>query len=175
MELNQQSLRGILAAITSVNEAFIVPKQGNWWNPQEKANCPDTYLAYIIRRNRPRTLPFYNVGEQTSDNVTTKVNGVTTLKIATIDLQFVGPQAESLAQNVCLWPLRSDVIAQFKRVNGSLLPDGLEAVSSNFYQDGNNNVIAWNVTMEVLWYQVLDTNQGAMPDMTLNGVVTKRL
>lgn len=167
MELNQTTLRGILASITSVDQRFIVPKQGNWWNPQEQTVKPDTWCAYMIRSNRPRTLPFYN---KSTDG---QVNGAITEKIATIDLQFVGPQAEQIAQNVALWPLRSDVAAQFKTVQGALLPDDLEARSSNFYQDGNNSVIAWNVSIRILWYSILDTTQGKMPQTTLNGVVYK--
>ena len=167
MELNQTTLRGILAAITSVDETYIVPKQGNWWNPQEQTVKPDTWCAYMIRSNKPRTVPFYNIGT----SGTTKVNGVTTEKIATIDLQFVGPQAEEIAASVALWPLRSDVKAQFETVHGALMNDGMEAISSTFYQDGSNTVIAWNVQIKVLWYQILDTSQGTFPDTLLSGTI----
>jgi len=166
-ELNQQTLRGILARITSVNEKYIVPKQGNWWNPQERAAAPDTWCAYIIRSNKPRTMPFYNVS---TDGMT---NGVVTEKIASIDLQFVGPQAETIAQSVALWPLRQDVADALKTVQGALLNTDMEARSSNFYQDGANNVVAWNVSIKVLWFQGIDTTQGRMPIATLNGTIQK--
>ena len=167
MALNQQTLRGILAQITSVDEQFIVPKQGNWWNPQEQNVKPDTWCAYLIRSNKPRTVPFYN--EEQSG-----INSAVTEKIATIDLQFVGPQSEEIAENIAFWPLRADVQEQFKKIRGAILNNDLEAKSSNFYQDGINNVIAWNVTIHVIWYDVLDTNQGLMPDMTLNGNIIRK-
>lgn len=165
MELNQSTLRGILAQITSVNEKYIVPKQGNWWNPQEQIQKPDTWCAYVIRSNRPVTVPFYNEGDLSG----VPQNGVATLKIANIDLQFVGPQAEEIAQNVAMWPLRADVQAEFKKVNGALMNDAMEAASSNFYQNGTNNVMAWNVSIRVQWYHVMDINQDQMPFIQFEG------
>lgn len=165
MDLNQSTLRGILAQITSVNQANIVPKQGNWWNPQEQLVQPDTWCAYLIRTNPPRTVPFYNEGENG--------NQVVTERIATIDLQFVGPQAEAIAQSVALWPLRSDVAEQFKTVNGALLNDEMDATSSIFYQSGTNTVLAWNTTIRVMWIQKMDINQARMPALQFSGDINK--
>jgi hypothetical protein len=167
MELNQTTLRGILAQILSVDPKYIVPKQGNWFNPQEANANIENWVAYQIRRNRPRTTPFYEVGT----NLNQKVNSVAVQKIAEIDLQFVGPRSEELANSVAMWPLRSDVKAQFQTVQGAIMNGEYDAVSSNFMQDGNNTVLAWNVSFKVLWYSILDTSQGAMPQITLNGKI----
>ena len=173
MELNQTTLRGILAAVLSVNEKYVVPKQGNWWNPQQPGANVANWCAYQIRQNRPRTVPFYHEGEQTQNNITTPINGVAVLKIAEIDLQFVGPQSEELANSVAMWPYRSDVKAEFKKVHGAILNDEYDAVSSLFAQEGSNTVMAWNTNIRILWYSILDTNQGQMPSVTLNGNVTR--
>ena len=171
MELNQTTLRGILAAVLSVDPKYVVPKQGNWWNPQSKEANIANWCAYQIKSNRPRTAPFYNEGSVTQQSITTPVNGVAVLKIAEIDLQFVGPQSEELANSVSMWPFRSDVKAQFQQVHGSIMNDEYDAISSNFMQDGNNTVLAWNVSFKVLWYSILDTNQGAMPQLLLEGKI----
>lgn len=173
MELNQTTLRGILATIFNVNEKYIVPKQGNWFNPQEADVNIENWCAYQIRQNRPRTVPFYNVGEQSSGQTTTKVNGVAVLKIAEIDLQFVGPQSEDLANSIAMWPFRTDVATQFKTVQGAIMNDEYDAISSPFMQDGNNTVMAWNTTVRVLWYSIADTNQGPMPSITFTGKIKK--
>lgn len=170
MELNQTTLRGILAQILSVDQKYIVPKQGNWFNPQEANANIENWVAYQIRRNRPRTTPFYETGT----NLNQKVNSVAVQKIAEIDLQFVGPRSEELANSVAMWPLRSDVKAQFQTVQGAIMNGEYDAVSSNFMQDGNNTVLAWNVSFKVLWYSILDTNQGIMPQVTLNGKIIKK-
>ena len=171
MELNQTTLRGILAAIFNVQEKYIVPKQGNWFNPQEANANIENWCAYQIRQNRPRTVPFYNTGTQTSGQSTTKVNGVAVLKIAEIDLQFVGPQSEELASSIAMWPFRTDVAAQFKTVQGAIMNDEYNAISSPFMQDGNNTVMAWNTTVRVLWYSIADTSQSPMPNITFNGKI----
>lgn len=167
MELNQTALRGILAAILSVDQKYIVPKQGNWFNPQETNLNIENWCAYQIKSNRPRTVPYYHEGEGTAPGQ--KVNGVVVQKIAEIDLQFVGPQSEDIANSVAMWPLRSDVQEQFKLVHGAIMNDEYDAISSNFTQDGNNTVLAWNVTIRVLWDSIIDTNQGLMPGITFKG------
>lgn len=174
MELNQTTLRGILAAVLSVDPKYIVPKQGNWWNPQSANANIENWCAYQIRRNRPRTSPFYDKGSNTVNNSKTAVNSVAVLKIADIDLQFVGPQSEEIANSVAMWPFRSDVKAQFAQVHGAIMNDEFDAVSSAFYQEGANTVMAWNVTIRILWYSILDTTQGQMPQLTLQGKVIRK-
>jgi hypothetical protein len=171
MELNQTTLRGILAAVLSVDPKYVVPKQGNWWNPKDKEANIANWCAYQIRRNRPRTAPFYDEGNNNGQ----KVNGVAVLKLAEIDLQFVGPQSDELAQSVSMWPFRSDVKAEFQKVHGAIMTDEYDAISSHFHQDGANTVMAWNVTIQVLWYSILDSSQGPMPALTLEGNIQKRL
>lgn len=150
-ELNQSTLRGILAQILSVDAKYVVPKQGNWFNPQEYSEKPTDWCAYRIKSNRPRTAPFYN--ESGSKNQ------VCVEKIADIELQFVGPNSETIAQNIATWPLRSDVKSAFKSVQGAILYDDMTAFSSSFYQEGNNNVTAWNVNIRVVWVSILETSQ----------------
>ncbi len=170
MELNQTTLRGILAAVLSVDPKYVVPKQGNWWNPQDKEANIANWCAYQIRRNSPRTVPFYNEGNDNGQ----PVNNVAVLKIAEIDLQFVGPQSEELAQSVSMWPLRSDVQAELQKVQGAIMNDEYDAISSHFHQDGANTVMAWNVTIRVLWYSILSSGQGLMPALSLEGVIKQK-
>ena len=174
MELNQTTLRGILAAVLSVDPKYVVPKQGNWWNPQSKEANIANWCAYQIRRNRPRTAPFYQEGKTKANNVTTPVNAVAVLKIADIDLQFVGPKSEELANSVAMWPFRSDVKKEFQKVHGAIMTDEYDAVSSLFHQEGANTVMAWNTNISVLWYSILDTNQGRMPALDLNGNIRQK-
>lgn len=165
MELNMTTLRGILAAILSVNPDHVVPKQGNWWNPQDRQKNIENWCAYRIKSNRPRTAPFYNAAGQN--------NAATVMKVAEIELQFVGPKSEEIAQSIALWPMRQDVQQQLAQVHGSLLLEDTTAISSFFAQDGANTITAWNVTISVLWYSIMETNQGLMPPMVLNGRVIK--
>lgn len=169
MQLNQTTLRGILAAILSVDEKYIVPKQGNWWNPQKTNANVENWCAYRIKSNQPRCAPFYT---ELPTGATTTANCVVSLKKATIELQFVGPQSEQLAQSVAMWPLRADVKAQLENVHGSVLQEDMTAIPSDFYQEGNNTVVAWNVPgLSILWYDVLETNQRPLTNIEMGGQV----
>lgn len=167
MELNSTTLRGILAQILSVDPNHVVPKQGNWWNPQDRQGNIENWCAYRIKSNSPRTAPFYNEGTTAGG----KTNAATVLKQAEIELQFVGPQSEDIAQSVSMWALRADVQEALAQVQGSLLLEDTSAISSIFAQDGANTITAWNVTISVLWYSIMETNQGLMPPLTLNGEI----
>lgn len=165
MDLNQTTLRGILARILSVDEKYIVPKQGNWWNPQENVGNINNWCAYVIRESKGRTVPFYHA--ENGQNYATQ------LKITTIDLQFVGPDSEEIANSVSFWSIREDVKAQFEQVQGSILPSDAIARSNNFYQDGANTVLSWNTQIKIKWFQLINTQQGTMPLIQTNGKINQ--
>lgn len=169
MELNTTTLRGILAQILSVDSSHVVPKQGNWWNPQDRHQNIENWCAYRIKSNKPRTAPFYHEGREGS----LKTNAATVLKIADIELQFVGPQSEDIAQSVSMWSMRSDVQQALAQVHGAILLDDNTAISSVFFQDGANTITAWNVNIRVIWYSIMETGQGIMPPININGKVIK--
>lgn len=171
MQLNQTTLRGILAEILSVNEKYIVPKQGNWWNPQTPGANIANWCAYRISSNKPRTAPFY-VETTESTLGALPENSVCVLKLASVELQFVGPYSEQLAQSVAMWPLREDVRAQLQKVNGSIMYEDYTAIPSVFFQEGNNTVLAWNVPdVKILWYDVLSTNQQPLKTIEMGGQI----
>ena len=167
--LNQKTLHGILAAITSVNKDFIVPKQGNWWNPQEvKTGAkPNNWLAYSAKHEQ-RTLPFYHTADDK------RSNAATVEMLSTIELQFVGPDSEDLAQSVALWYLRTDVKQQLAACGGSMLPDAVNPTPSTFYQDGLNTVTAWNVQIRVLWFKLIETEQPIIMTINTGGQINVR-
>jgi hypothetical protein len=94
-------------------------------------------------------------------------NVCTVLKMAEIELQFVGPDSETLANNVVLWPMREDVQQAFSTVQGAIMLDDLTATSVFFAQEGANTIYSWNVNFSILWYSQLETTQGRMPFLTL--------
>lgn len=169
MQLNQTTLRGILAEILSVDENHVVPKQGNWWNPQSKTANVETWVGYRIRSNKPRATPSYYELEEGK-------NSLCVLKIAEIELQIVGKDSERIAQSLSTWTLRADVKEALAEVHGSIVYEDLTATSSDFYQDGRNTVVAWNVpNMKILWYDCYETSQNVLTQITLGGSVNGRI
>lgn len=169
MQLNQTTLRGILAEILSVDERYVVPKQGNWWNPQRMNANIATWCAYRIKNNAPRTAPFYK-------EIADGTNSVVVLKRAVVELQFVGVLSEEIALSVSAWGLRADVKTALEKVNGSILYEDLTPISSDFFQEGNNTVLAWNIPdLKILWYDVTDTNQQPLSVVDMGGEINVRI
>ena len=166
-DLNNKTLRPILASCFGVDEKYIIPKQGNWFNPQSMlptAEKPLTWIAYKILSNTPMVIPYY------SDCVEgVPVNYVNVPKVATIQLQFVGTISEELANSMIFWLKREDVMSQFYGVRGALLSDNFNVISSDFFQDGNNNITAYNVIFKVFWLSVLLTTQETITNVEIEG------
>lgn len=155
MALTQSTLRSILVATLSVDERYIVPKQGNWFNPQDMLPTeqkPSTWIAYRISKAVPKMIPFL---EEDSDG---QRSGE--LFISKVDLQIVGTEAEELAQSMSHWLRRQDVKTAFENIDAVLLADRFSYYVLDFYQDGGNNILSYNVSFSVLWASFLSSTSG---------------
>lgn len=156
MALSQTSLRTILAQILSIDAKYIVPKQGNWFNPQDTpvaTDKPDTWLAYNIDEGVPRNLPMLL---ETTDE--TKMASVVWM-IGKVELQFVGKRAEEIAQTVPHWIHRRDVKDAFASIGAELMADDAYYRVHTYYQDGLNTQLAFGVSLKVLHSTVIETTQ----------------
>ena len=55
-------LEGILATILACDSKYVIPRQGNWYNPQDNTADPlkpDTWCGYAIEDEDPFDQPFY--------------------------------------------------------------------------------------------------------------------
>lgn len=151
--LNSNLLRTILSEIffaeadREANIQYIVPKQGNWYNPQETKNGKiATWVAYSIP-SRESVLKSQALTLIDSLNVETTANMV--VERVTVALQFVGTKAEDLAISVMHWPRRTDVEEAFAIVGGVLADNKIRVESSWFKQEGMNTTYAYNVRFVV--------------------------
>jgi hypothetical protein len=173
INLNNENFRLALATIYGVDKKYIVLKQGNWYNPTSVSAKPKTWIAYNILRNSPIGLPFYRDNEVTEviedEEVTNTYNFAIVLKIAEIDIQFIGTQAEALANNVPLWIIREDVQSELQKFDGKIMGQGQEAYSSSYALDGDNYVTAWNTKIYITWQQSTRTQQILFTEVTAKG------
>jgi hypothetical protein len=177
MAMNQQSLRTILAQIFSLDidedsvEQFIVPKQGNWWNPQDYIPNPDkpkTWIAYLMRDAIPRSTAIYlkSTEEEGGPPVALVPN------ISMRELQFVGDLAEDLAQSVQFWLRSTKVSSLFAEQGAQLLADNLGKYTvSAFHQDGLNDVLAYNVVFGLQWGNSKVSEQDQIVEAFMSGTV----
>lgn len=170
--LNSSLLRDILAeiffSIEDREEAkkYIVPKQGNWYNPQDGyKNKINTWIGYSIP-DRESVLKARE--EANEDNL--PINIINELVI--IDLQFVGEQAEDMVASVMHWPKRADVREAFSVVSGQIRDDKIRVVASWFKQEGMNTVYAYNVKVRVYCANVLETSANQLQHFYASGAIS---
>jgi len=183
MELNNTTFRETLVNILSPDESyreimrnFVVIRQGNWFNPQARGTeegRPLTWCAYRVTRQDPVHLQYLKEVEDESCSIVSK--------IATIQLRFVGEQAEELANSVAHWSLRQDVIDELNAYNGQLMVENNPVVTEEFYQSGskstayhqtgNNTALCYNVQIRILWTSVVASEQQLVKIVTLGGTI----
>ena len=157
MSLTQSFMQNFLSAAFNVPTGFIVPKQGNWFNPQDAAPTnfqTDTWCAYKVGDGHPYQMPYF----QPTLNGSAPI--ATTHMKSEVEIQLVGSQAEYMAQTIALWPLRTDLQALLwpsgMALSGSRLG---EYIVSNFAQDGLNSVLAYNTSIVIQWLNEVQTQQ----------------
>ena len=172
MQLTNAVLRAILAAIFEVDEKYVVPKQGTWFNPQDMLSVadgkPKTWVAFLIEGDRP-----IDVAHFQGDPASGAGNDSVQHRVASVALQFVGDRAHELALTVGHWIHRDTVRTQLAQVEGQLFGDVGDITGSDFYQDGENTVLAYNVRLRVAWTSRIPTGQGIMEDVEfVSGTLT---
>lgn len=149
--ITQAVIGTILQEIFQLPTGRIVPKQGNWWNPQDITNS-GTWLAYLLTRPRPVGTSFWQENDDTSPIMTVPFMGE-------IEMQFVGPDAERLAQSVSLWNLRPDIAKMFDDNQAQLAYSGMGAYEvSHFTQSGLNSILAYNVRLSIQWANMIQVS-----------------
>ncbi len=170
--LNVATLQAALVSILGVPAAYVVPKQGTWWNPQATENYPGkpkTWCAFRIEGTRTIDAPHY-VADPAWPTV--KRNWSVVHKSARISLQFVGDAAEDLANSVAHWLHRMDVQQAFGAFDGRLMADMGEVVVTDFAQEGENTVLAYNVTIRIVYADEIDSQQSSpAPDYDFSGTL----
>ena len=154
MRLNAANLRTTLATIFGIDPQYVVPRQGNWFNPQageENPAKPLTWCAYKIEGERGITVAHY-----ASDGVK---NYSVVHKTAQLTLQFVGDQAEDLANSIAHWSHRQDVADGFSAYDAKVFADSGDVIVSDFDQQGVNTVYAYNVRVRIVWADEIDSGQ----------------
>jgi hypothetical protein len=162
----QTFLRSLLSLGFNLDEKYIVPKQGNWFNPQDVVGrnpSIDTWCAFLIKDSKARTQPYY---EATDDAV--PVNCSVVQMISTVDLQLIGKYAEAGVQSMAHWNKRGDIEELLLPSGMTILPKGLgDYYVTNFGQDGLNSVLAYNTRIGVLWNSEIQTPQMAIEIINL--------
>jgi hypothetical protein len=156
MSFNHTLLGSGLASIFGVNPAYVVLRQGTWWNPQAQidntAGKPDTWIGYRIKNAKPRSLPMQVPDPNDALNMYDVV-----FYTSDVDMQIVGGQAQYLAESVSHWLDRSDVSSVFQSMDAALMAVNAGYTVTEFFNGGaeyaarSNVVLSYNVSFRVEW------------------------
>ena len=165
VNINMKNLRDVLAKIffgadAEANKKYVVPLQGNWYNPSQTHHL-DNWIGYVIDTcrsnvavvNRMNEGRFYYRECQTS-----------------IHLAFIGKDAEEMAQSVLFWVARDDVKALIdKTYKGVINNKETEIFSSLYQQEGLNSALCWNVDFSIQHNMMLDSESPILKRVDISG------
>ncbi len=151
-------VRLMLAKVFLLSEKNVINQIGGVEIPNNK----NLIVCFRVSNTEAKTPAFYTE----VDNV----NVAQTIATRTIDLQFIGAQAEEAANSVTLWHLRGDVEEELNKYDCKFLNAG-NITSSYYAQDGLNTILAYNVSVRIAGYITQDTTQGHIRTAEIGGVI----
>ena len=163
--INMKNLRDVLSLIffgesTEETKKYVVPLQGNWYNPSQVHNV-DNWIGYVIDTIRTNVAIVNRMddGKRYYRNCQTSIH-----------LAFIGKDAELMAQSVLFWSSRADVQALIdKKYKGVVNNKEIEIYSSLYMQEGLNSTICWNVDISLQHNMMLDSDSPILRRADLSG------
>ena len=163
--INMTNLRDVLSLIffgstSEEYEQYIVPLQGNWYNPSQEQKL-DNWIGYVI--NSLKTdVSIVNRGDDGRRyyrNCQTEIH-----------LSFIGANAEEMAYSVLYWLARTDVQSIFdKKYKGVMNNKELEIYSSLYQQEGLNSTLCWNIDFSLQHNLLLDSESPILTKADISG------
>ena len=163
--IDMVNLREVLCTIffgddAEANKKYVVPLQGNWYNPSQTQNV-DNWVGYVIDTCRSN-IAIVNRGD---DGRRYYRNCQTSIHLA-----FIGKDAFKMAQSVMFWLARADVTAIFdKKYKGVINNKESEVYSSLYQQEGLNSAICWNIDFSLQHTLMLDSESPILRKADISG------
>lgn len=150
MVLNNRTLQELIAKCLFGGKwkeglKFIVPRKGNFLNPQLLTNA-DTYAIYYIDRKEKRIT---NLDTEVYGEDTATVSRYATVKMKVV-IQFIGLHAEEWANTLMFWDERSDIQNLMMEYQSQLLPGDRIVETVPFQQDGYNGEMSYLASFETI-------------------------
>lgn len=137
---------------------FVVYRQGNLENAQQKYNS-SAFFTFYAQSYTKETLNAHIENEHVA-NITLKLN-----------LQGIGTNAEQMMLTTLFWDERSDVREELEKLNCILLESPRMIVSSPYFQDGANTILAYDTVFKLSCTLTEKDKEELMPNIILGGVL----
>ena len=163
--INMENLREVLARIffgqdTEENKKYVVPLQGNWYNPSQEQKL-DNWIGYVIDtcKTDVATANMTHDGRRYYRSCQTSIH-----------LAFIGKDAELMVQSVLWWTVRSDIKDLIdKKYKGVVNNKEFEIYSSLYVEEGLNSTICWNVDFSLQHNMMLDSENPVLRHADISG------
>lgn len=163
--INMTNLRDVLSLIffgenAEENKKYIVPLQGNWYNPSQGQEL-DNWIGYVIDsvKTNVATVNRGDDGRRYYRNCQTSIH-----------LAFIGEKSEEMAQSVLFWLSRSDVQSIIdSKYKGVINNKEFEVYSSLYMQEGLNSTLCWNVDISLQHNIMLDSESPVLTKADISG------
>ena len=163
--INMKNLRDVLCEIffgadAQANKKYVVPLQGNWYNPSQGHHV-DNWIGYVIDSCKT-DVSIVNRGD---DGRRYYRNCQTT-----IHLSFIGKNSEAMAQSVLFWLARADVQNLLDKKYKAVINNKVfELFSSLYMQEGLNSTLCWNVEFSIQHCLMLDSESPVLRKADISG------
>lgn len=158
--LRMESLRRLLCNIFFEDESnlkYIVPLQGNWYNPVAGDSDGDTWIGYVIDYTN-----FNSAAIRQGDRIIRSGSAV-------IHLTFIGRQAEDMAYSTVFWPYRADIQSALKSINGVLNNRDIRVFTSLYMQEGAATTLCYNVNLTIAYNEELEITSEYLRNVDISG------
>lgn len=155
----RQSLNNILFSGRKDMLRYIVPLQGNWYNPTAERDSKSTWVGYCID----------NI-EYTSTAINRGTEIIRQGK-AQVHLTFIGRDAEDIAADVVFWPYRADVVKEFEKYDGVLNNKDIRIYTSLYMQEGLASTLCYNVNLTVSYNEKKQINSPLLSKVDITGEI----
>lgn len=139
------------------NKKFIVHKQGNLANAQQMYNST-AFFTYYTSSYEKKTINPTAMGSVHICNV-----------VFTLHLQCIGKKAEQFMLTTLFWDEREDIRKMLFDLNCILLETPRTIVSSPYFQDGANTILAYETVFKISCALTNEEELPPMPDLVLEG------
>ncbi len=158
----RESLNNILFSGKKDMLKYIVPLQGNWYNPTTGFDSKNTWVGYCID-NIAYSSAAINRGTE-----------IIRQAKAQIHLTFIGNNAEDMANDTVFWPYRADVVKEFERYDGVLNNKDFRVFTSLYMQEGLANTLCYNINLVVSYNEKKVINSPVLSKADITGEIIVR-
>jgi hypothetical protein len=146
-KLQEFLAKALFGATWEQNKKFVVHRQGNLANAQQRYNSSAWFTYYTSMYEKKTVNP-------------TTTDGIHTANVLfTLHLQCIGRRAEEFMLHTLFWDERTDIKQLLAELDCVLLETPRTIISTPYFQDGANTILAYETVFKISCALTLDVRE----------------